>query len=84
MRKFHFQKKVNQYQTRNDLKDVHFKRADDVNNLITGKLALKYAGKEIDSMKAIATASQNRSLAEFQKVSYSKKKFKSSKADTFL
>ncbi len=44
------------------------KRADDVNNLITGKLALKYAGKEIESMKAIAVASQKRSLAEFQKV----------------
>jgi hypothetical protein len=36
--------------------------------LITGKLALKYAGKEIESMKAIGVASQKRSLAEFQKV----------------
>jgi len=42
--------------------------ADDVNNLITGKLALKYAGREIESMKAIAGASQKRSLAEFQKI----------------
>jgi len=42
--------------------------ADDVNNLITGKLALKYAGKDIESMKAIAAASQKRSLADFQKI----------------
>ena len=41
--------------------------ADDVNNLITSKLALKYAGREIESMKAIANSSQDRSLAEFQK-----------------
>jgi len=40
---------------------------DDVNNLITGKLALKYAGTDIESMKAIAAACKNRSLAEFQK-----------------
>ena len=44
--------------------------ADDINNLITGKLALKYAGKEIESMKAIGVASQKRSLAEFQKVKF--------------
>ncbi len=47
---------------------IFTKRADDVNNLITGKLALKYAGKDIESMKAIAGASQKRSLADFQKV----------------
>jgi len=41
--------------------------SDDVNNLISGKLALKYAGREIESMKAIAASSQKRSLAEFQK-----------------
>lgn len=41
--------------------------AEDINSLITGKLALKYGGKEIESMKAIANASQKRSLAEFQK-----------------
>lgn len=41
--------------------------ADDINGLITGKLALKYAGREIESMKAIATASKKRSLADFQK-----------------
>lgn len=42
-------------------------RAEDINGLITGKLALKYAGREIESMKAIANSSQKRSLAEFQK-----------------
>jgi len=41
--------------------------SDDVNNLISSKLALKYAGKEIESMKSIAVSSQKRSLAEFQK-----------------
>jgi len=35
--------------------------------LIAGKLALKYAGREIESMKSIAVSSQKRSLAEFQK-----------------
>lgn len=42
-------------------------RSDDVNNLVAGKLALKYAGREIESMKSIAGASQKRSLADFQK-----------------
>lgn len=41
--------------------------ADDINGLISGKLALKYVGKEIESIKAIAAASTKRSLAEFQK-----------------
>jgi len=49
------------------LSKIMINAADDINNLITGKLALKYAGKEIDSMKAIGVASQKRSLAEFQK-----------------
>jgi 26S proteasome regulatory subunit N6 len=40
--------------------------ADDVNSLISGKLALKYAGKEVESMKAIAVASKKRSLADFE------------------
>ena len=31
-----------------------------------GKLALKYAGKDIEALKAIAKASHKRSLADFQ------------------
>ena len=44
--------------------------ADDINGLISGKLALKYVGKEIESIKAIAAASTKRSLAEFKKVNF--------------
>ena len=36
---------------------------------MSGKLALKYAGADVDSMKSIAKASKNRSLMEFQQVS---------------
>ena len=39
---------------------------DDVQSIISGKLALRYAGQHIEAMKAIATASHNRSLSEFQ------------------
>ncbi|GBM21345.1 26S proteasome non-ATPase regulatory subunit 11 [Araneus ventricosus] len=39
---------------------------DDVTSLTMGKLALKYAGIDVDAMKAIAAASSKRSLAEFQ------------------
>lgn len=40
--------------------------ADDVQSIVMGKLALRYAGPEIDAMKAVAKSSQSRSLAEFQ------------------
>lgn len=33
-----------------------------------GRLVLKYAGPEIDAMKAIAEASRKRSMADFQAV----------------
>jgi 26S proteasome regulatory subunit N6 len=41
--------------------------ADEINGLITGKLALKYAGRDIEAMKAIAGSSKKRSLSDFQK-----------------
>jgi 26S proteasome regulatory subunit N6 len=39
---------------------------EDVFNIINGKLAAKYAGPEIDAMKAVATSLEHRSLAEFE------------------
>ena len=45
-------------------------RPDDVNALMSVKLALKYSGRDVEALKAIAQASKNRSLADFQKVSF--------------
>ncbi len=39
---------------------------EDVQSITMGKLALKYAGKDIDALKAIAKSSHKRSLADFQ------------------
>jgi len=39
---------------------------DDVDNLATSKHALKYAGKNLDAMKAVARAHSNRSLEEYE------------------
>jgi 26S proteasome regulatory subunit N6 len=41
--------------------------ADDVNQLMTSKQALKYAGKNLEAMKAVARAHSNRSLEEYEK-----------------
>eukprot|EP00128_Syssomonas_multiformis_P004820 Colp12_sorted_trinity150504_noHs@4074 len=40
---------------------------DDVQSVLSGKLALRYQGKELDAMKAVAQAHHNRSLAQFEK-----------------
>jgi len=40
---------------------------DDVTNLVSGKLALRHSGPDMESMKAVALAAKQRSLAEFQK-----------------
>lgn len=40
--------------------------ADDVNQIVSGKLAITYSGRDIDAMKSVAQASHKRSLADFQ------------------
>ncbi|KAF2147113.1 uncharacterized protein K452DRAFT_217444 [Aplosporella prunicola CBS 121167] len=40
---------------------------DDVTNLMASKQALRYAGKNLDAMKAVARAHTNRSLEEYEK-----------------
>ena len=44
---------------------------DDVQSIVSGKLALRYSGPNVEAMKSIAQASQKRSLANFQKVKMS-------------
>ncbi|BES96711.1 unnamed protein product [Nesidiocoris tenuis] len=48
------------------LSKIMLNTPDDVQQLISGKLALKHAGRDIDAMKNVAKASADRSLAEFQ------------------
>ncbi|KAF9983526.1 26S proteasome regulatory subunit rpn6 [Mortierella antarctica] len=40
--------------------------SDDIQSILNSKVALKYRGIEVEAMKAIATAHQNRSLQEFE------------------
>ncbi|EGF80208.1 hypothetical protein BATDEDRAFT_16672 [Batrachochytrium dendrobatidis JAM81] len=40
--------------------------AEDVHNIVNGKVAQRYSGPDVDAMKAIATAHENRSLLEFE------------------
>jgi len=45
---------------------IMLKQAEDVHSLVSGKVALKYQGRPVEAMKAVAIANQNRSLAEFE------------------
>lgn len=40
---------------------------DDVNSLMTSKNALKYSGRDLEAMKAVARAHANRSLEEYER-----------------
>ncbi|KAL0257748.1 26S proteasome regulatory subunit rpn6 [Diplodia seriata] len=46
---------------------VMLNQTDDVNNIMASKHALKYAGKNLDAMKAVARAHANRSLEEYER-----------------
>ena len=48
---------------------THTHSPEDIHSIVTGKLALKFAGPQIEAMQCIAKASEHRSVAEFKKVS---------------
>jgi 26S proteasome regulatory subunit N6 len=54
-----------------NVSSVFFCSPDDVNSLMSFKLALKYSGRDVEAMKAVAQASKKRSLADFKQVSRS-------------
>jgi len=45
---------------------IMLRTPEEVHNIVSGKLALKYSGADIEAMKLVAQASKNRSLADFQ------------------
>lgn len=48
------------------LSKIMLNTPEDVQHIVSGKLALKYSGSDIDAMKSVAKASHKRSLADFQ------------------
>lgn len=48
------------------LSKIMLNSPEDVQQIVSGKLAIKYAGRDIDAMKSVAQASHKRSLADFQ------------------
>ncbi|XP_013134093.1 PREDICTED: 26S proteasome non-ATPase regulatory subunit 11 [Papilio polytes] len=48
------------------LSKIMLNQAEEVGTICGSKAALKYAGKEMEAMRAVATASHKRSLADFQ------------------
>ena len=48
------------------LSKIMLKTPEDVQNIVSGKLALRYSGSHVDAMKEIAAASSKRSLARFK------------------
>lgn len=49
------------------LSKIMLRTPEDVQTIMSGKLAVKYAGLDLDAMRAVAEASHRRSLADFQK-----------------
>lgn len=48
------------------LSKIMLRSPEDVQTIMSGKLAVKYAGRDLDAMKAVAEASHRRSLADFE------------------
>lgn len=48
------------------LSKIMLRTPDDVQSIMSGKLPVKYAGRDLDAMRAVAEASHQRSLADFQ------------------